>query len=243
MLKKSKYPVILLSLVFILSFSLSGSAVNYDLAGGSFYTTLTLTNLNNAIENYNESIEQAQQEGDLSVTKMDKMNSAIGFFGGLGLSLRRNFGLGATFESFSTGTGTEITVDDQYGEIDLDIGIDLAVNGLVTMLNTDLNDYIGLSGGGGYYYGTLDMTANISASGDYADYIQNESFSETANVSGFGFKAGGSLHYPLTRQSILFSEVHYRMLSLETGEENNLTNDTTLNANGIEMRLGVAFRF
>ncbi|MCF7875800.1 hypothetical protein K9M06_01965 [Candidatus Bipolaricaulota bacterium] len=243
MFKKSKLLALLLSLVFLAGLSFNGAAINYDLVGGSFYTTLQLTDLNNAIENYNESIKDIEQEGDITVTKMDKMNSAFGFYGGTGLNMGRNLTLGATFESFSAGTGTEISGKDEHGEVNLDLGIDLAVNGLVTTLNSDINEYIGLSGGAGYYYGTVSMSASISATGDYANYIQDQSFSDSASVSGFGFKAGGTLNYPLSRRASLYSAVHYRMLTLKTEAQNSLTNDAALNANGVEMRVGITYRF
>jgi len=230
--------VLVLSLVSVPSALCSGSP--FEFVGGGFYTTLTLTDLNDAIEDYNNSIDQLEQQG-MSVTKMNKINQSVGFFGGARFNLGNMLSVGSTFDTFSAGTGTEIDYEDQYGTIDVDLNIDLSVSGLVGTVGANINEYIGLSGGAGYYFGTVSMSGSVTATGDYAGYFQMPEESESADLSGVGFKAGGHLNYPLNDQLSIYSSVQYRILELATQNDNTLTNDTTLNANGVEVRFGVSF--
>lgn len=123
----------------------------------------------------------------------------------------------------------------------MDLNIDLSVSGMVGMVSVNINDYIGLDGGAGYYFGTISMSGSANATGDYAGYFQMDQTSESADLSGVGFKAGGHFNYPINDQLSINSSVNYRILELETQNDNSLTNDTTLNANGIEVRFGVSF--
>ncbi|MCF7889743.1 hypothetical protein K9M78_00825 [Candidatus Bipolaricaulota bacterium] len=236
---RSKLLILALTLSLVLIPSVLCSASPFELVGGGFYTTLTLTDLNDAIEDYNNSIEQFEQEG-VSVSKMNKINQTLGVFGGARLNVGNRLAVGGTFDTFSAGTGTEIDYDDQYGEIDLDLGIDLSVSGLVGTVSANINDYIGLNGGAGYYFGTVSMSASATATGDYSGYFDLDE-SESADLSGFGFKAGGHFNYPVNNQLSLYTSVNYRILELATQIDNSLTNDTTLNANGVEVRFGISF--
>ena len=237
---KSKLLVLGLTISLILIPSVLVSGSPFELSGGGFYTTLTMTDLNDAIEDYNNSIDQISQQG-VSATKMDKINQSIGFYGGAEFNLNNMLALGGSFDSFSAGTGTKIDYSDQNGTIDVDLNIDLSVSGMVGMVSANINDYIGLDGGAGYYFGTISMLGSANATGDYAGYFQMDQASESADLSGVGFKAGGHFNYPINDQLSINSSVNYRILELETQNDNSLTNDTTLNANGIELRFGVSF--
>lgn len=237
---RSKLLVMVLALSLVLAPSVLCSGSPFEFVGGGFYTTLTLTDLNDAIEDYNNSIDQLDQQG-VSVTKMNKINQSVGFFGGTKFNLDNMLSVGGSFDNFSAGTGTEIDYSDQYGTIDVDLDIDLSVSGLVGTVGINVNEYIGLNGGAGYYFGTVSMSASASATGDYSDYFQMPDESERADLSGVGFKAGGHLSYPLDDQLSISSSVNYRILELATQNDNSLTNDTTLNANGVEVRFGVSF--
>ncbi len=171
---------------------------------------------------------------------MDKIDNAIGYFAGTKLNMGNGLAVGGTFDTFSAGTGTEIDYSDQYGTIDLDLDIDLSVSSFVGTVSTDINEFIGLNGGGGYYFGTVTMSGSGTASGDYSGYFDIDE-SESADLKGFGFKAGGHFNYPMNNQVSLTSAVNYRILELEAENDNSLTNDTTLNANGIELRFGILF--
>mgnify|MGYP000615539675 CR=1 FL=1 len=237
---RSKLLVMVLTLSLVLITSTICLAGPFEFIGGGFYTTLTLTDLNDAIEDYNNSIDQLDQQG-VSATKMNKINQSVGFFGGTKFNFNNMLSVSGSFDNFSAGTGTEIDYSDQYGTIDVDLDIDLSVSGLVGTVGVNVNEYIGLNGGAGYYFGTVSMSGSASATGDYSDYFQMTEESESADLSGVGFKAGGHLNYPLNDQLSIYSAVNYRILELATQNDNALTNDTTLNANGIEVRFGVSF--
>ena len=239
MFEDSKLLIPGLLLLLVLTPSLACAANTYRLSGGGMYTTLKLTDLNNAIENYNDSIEQFEQEG-ANVSKMDKINQAFGFFVGTRMDVGGGLALGGTVDTFTAGTGTDIDYEDQYGEIDVDLDIDLSISGLAGTVSANINDYIGVSGGGGYYLGTINMSSSITATGDYSQYSE-DNMSESADVSGTGFKAGGHINYPFSRQVRLYSAVHYRILDLEVHDDNSLTNGSLLNANGVEVRFGISF--
>ncbi len=236
---KTELAALTLICTLILCFSVQTYANSSELIGGIFYTSLELNDLNKAIDNYNQDIEEIEQEG-VSATKMEEIDDAIGYFGGTKLDLNDGVSLSGTFETFSESTGTEIDYSDPNNnstiEVDLEIG--LSVSGLVATLNSELNDYIGLCGGGGYYFGEITMSGSSTATGDYADYFTSSS--ETTELNGFGFKAGGYFSYPVNYQLALNAAVHYRFLELDPGI-NSLTSDSPLDINGIELRFGVAF--
>lgn len=83
---KSKLLILGLAISLILVPSVLVSGNPFELSGGGFYTTLTMTDLNDAIEDYNNSIDQISQQG-VSATKMDKINQSIGFYGGAEFNL------------------------------------------------------------------------------------------------------------------------------------------------------------
>jgi len=238
MSNRPKTQLILLSLLLVAGLTFSCSAVTLEIAGGGLFTTLALPELNKVIDDFNSEIEEIQEELEeegVTVTKMNNINSGFGFYGGAKLNLNRSLGVGAYFDNFSAGTGTKIE-SDEYN-IDFELNIDLSVNGSVAVLSFDLNDYIGVHGGGGYYFGSLSM----SAKGDIGEDIDEDEI--VANLTGLGYKVGGTFNYPLTGQATLSSSVNYRSLQLGVASTNELTTieTDTLDANGIEVKVGISF--
>jgi|GEM_PF-3753117 len=236
---KTEMKVLTLICALLLFFSVPTYANSSELIGGIFYTSLELPSLNEAIDNYNDEIEEIEQEG-VSATEMDEIDDAIGYFGGTKLDLNDGISLSGTFETFSESTATEIDYSENNDTIEVGLEIGLSVSGLVATLNSELNEYISLVGGGGYYFGEVSMSGSATSTGDYSDYFVLEETSVSTELNGFGFKAGGYFSYPVNYQLAINAAVHYRFLELETGA-NSLTNATALDANGIELRFGVAF--
>jgi len=236
---KTEMKVLTLICALLLFFSVPTYANSSELIGGIFYTSLELPSLNEAIDNYNDEIEEIEQEG-VSATEMDEIDDAIGYFGGTKLDLNDEISLSGTFETFTESTGTKIDYSEDGNSIEVDLEIELSVSGLVGTLSFELNEYIGLIGGGGYYFGEISMSGSATSTGDYSDYFVLEETSDSTDLNGFGFKAGGYFSYPVNYQLAINAAVHYRFLELETGA-NSLTNATALDTNGIELRFGVAF--
>lgn len=239
MSNRPKTRLILLSLLLVAGLTFSCSAVTLEIAGGGLFTTLALPELNKVIDDFNSEIEDIQEELEeegITVTTMNNINSGFGFYGGAKLNLNRSLGVGAYFDNFSAGTGTQIE-SDEYN-VDFELNIDLSVNGSVAVLSFDLNDYIGVNGGGGYYFGSVSMSAKGNI--DFEAIDEDEI---VANLTGLGYKVGGTFNYPLTDQATLSSSVNYRSLQLGVASTNELTTieTDTLDASGIEVKVGISF--
>ncbi|MBS3789080.1 outer membrane beta-barrel protein [Candidatus Bipolaricaulota bacterium] len=242
MSNRPKLLVVLFSLILATGIAFSSAAGPLEFSGGGLYTTLALPKLNDVIDDYNSDIEELQNEldGQASISKMNNINSGFGLYGGTTLNINRYLGIGVTFENFSAGTGTQINYSEEgVGEIDFELGIDLSVTSAVALLNINLNEYLGLIGGGGYYFGSVSMTAKGTI--DYEGISESFDEEEKESLSGLGYKFGGTFSYPLTSQASLSTTVSYRLLNLGIAGTGLISNGETLNANGLEVKVGIAF--
>lgn len=247
MSNRPKLLAIFISLILAGGLGFSCAASPLEFSGGGLYTTLALPQLNGedgVIEGFNSEIESIKDQlgdvEDVTITKMNKLNTGFGLYGGTTLNLNRYLGIGATFENFSAGTGTQIDYSEEgVGEIDFELGIDLSVTSAVALLNINLNEYLGLIGGGGYYLGNVSMTAQGTI--NYEGVSESFDESQDAPISGLGYKFGGKFSYPLTSQASLSTSVNYRLLNLGIPGTGLVPNGADLNANGIEVKVGISF--
>lgn len=233
--------VILISVLsFLIIFSGSVLALDYELVGGGIYTSLELTDFNDNVEQLNNELEEGGNLVGYEVEKMDKINSALGFYGGVRFNTSNRFfdNIEVTYERFAPGTGTSIDYSDQYGTLDLDMDINITINGLVATLSHKVNEYISLKSGVGYYFGATEATATAEGTGAYS---VSEEQTETNNLNGFGYKIGAAFDYALkdNENNSLFADINYRILELKFEEDE----DNTVNANGVELRVGISHKY
>jgi len=226
-----KKGIIALTLALMLVFS--GSVMAYEFVGGAIYTTFELDELNSEIESFNT------QMNDLGINeKMDKLDSSFGFYGGVRFNTSEKTSIDLTYEKYSPNTGVDINYTDATNGIDLDIGMDmnLDINGLVVTGKNKINDIFNLNAGAGYYFGTAKITSEFSGTDGVGTIDESEEVTE--DYSGFGFKVGAGVDYELEGNSSLYADLNYRILELDAEDT-----DTTVNANGIELKGGLSYKF
>ena len=212
--------------------------------GGIIYTTFKPENLNEEIETDNNTIQDYIDNNSSIISsktfnKMDKMESALGFFIGAKKDFE-NFKAGTNFERFSK------KVEGDYN-IELNSGItyertytkEIAVNGVVGNISKSINDYVGFEAGLGYYIGSGKFKYNYVKYDSNNNIVDENNPEEELNLeNGFGFKIGTNLNYPINSNLNIIGNFNYRNLQLDV--EN--TNDS-IDLSGIEFSGGLNYRY
>ncbi|MFW6270045.1 MAG: hypothetical protein ACOC4G_08190 [Bacillota bacterium] len=155
--------------------------------------------------------------------------------------------LSSTYERFSAGTDGSINVSgtDEEGyefEEDMKIEYDITINGISGVYGHKINNYISINGGAGYYFG--DGEVLVSYKGVYdGTTVEDEEESASLDLSGFGFKVGGDVDYPIEDDYSLTASLNYRILDLDAESDEETTDDDSLTADGFELKGGIAYSF
>jgi len=193
-----------------------------SLYGGVYYTTLADTDLDT--------------EGDeLSLD----LTSGFGFNAGGEMQMTPEFGVAAEFSRIFVSDSDSITETGggvtATGEVEANLPVNAIRGNAVLNLNElmeqeNLPD-IKIKGGAGYYFGELDFEGEVTVNGE-----TYEEYSESEDLSGFGFRIGASVEQEVTDDFSVKGDIGYRILDLENGGDD-------VNANGVELGAGVAYSF
>ena len=198
------------------------------------------------------------------VNKINNIDNVSGYFGGIERKIDSKVDGAVFFEGFSIKRSGELNYNLEQGPSsdnynferqDTDLAIDLSVNSLVGMLSFDVSKHYSLSTGGGYYLGSLKWAENNDLSRGHYDgeMVFEETIeynvSENAGLSGFGLKVGSSFKHSLAENLNFVVTGNYRWLYLEIdrkGEGSSytpglLSGYSSLNTNGLEIKIGVSF--
>ena len=196
--------------------------------------------------------------------KINNIDNVSGYYGGIKRRIDSKIDGAVFFEGFSIKRSGELNYNLEQGPSsdnynferqDTDLAIDLSVNSLVGMLSFDLSKHYSLSTGGGYYLGSLNWEENTDLSRGYYDgeMVFEETIeynvSKNAGLSGFGLKVGSSFKHSLAENLNFVVTGNYRWLHLEINRKGEgssytpglLSGYSSLNTNGLEIKIGVSF--
>lgn len=246
-MRRSLPIVFILVVLLVVIYSVNNGRCT-ELLGGGIYTTFAFPKLNNLIDEYNSYMRQTPPDIVNIDSELGKINNAYGFYGGGSLHLDSALSIGIICENLTTNTGYEATYYLDVATFNYTTDIKLSFRGLMVTSSYRINDYLTIGGGGGYYFGTMDIDTSIK---DY-DEEKEDWFvkDQLIDLGGLGFKVGVSANYPLTEHIKVHSKAHYRILGLDAEDDivlegtDYLQLDTpSLNAKGVELRAGISYLF
>lgn len=232
-----------LAVLLVFSISVSVSASNgFEFIGGGIYTTVDSDFLNNVTKNVNYLFKGIQNETDLqlSISEMDEINSGFGLYVGGLLPLNRNFKIGGYYERLNFSSEGNLK-SPLINREEIEVSIGLPVNGVVGTAVLNINDFISLNGGVGYYFGGYNTRLTCFENGIEVE-VPNLTLDETVDVSGIGFNFGANIDYPINEQMSIIGGANYRILSLAPKDEDKY-GDNEIDLDGFEFRGGIAYKF
>lgn len=236
---------VLFVLSILLVFSVSINASNgFEFIGGGIYTTVDSDELNDEVVGVNLILNLLKEElyydgFKADVSKMDKIDSAFGFYAGGLLPVNDNFKFGGYYERFKLSSEANLTVPSENA--DININIDLPVNGIVGTARYSINKFVAINGGVGFYFGEFSESIKFYEDGREVK-VEDLSLDHKVDINGFGFKFGADINYPINEQTSINGGANYRILSLTPKDEDKYGDDE-INLNGFEIRGGIAYKF
>lgn len=225
-----KLTVLFIFTVFLLfSVTLVGFAGDLEVIGGFTYTTIDSDDLDDLVDSFNNSLEEEASRSeelhgyDIDISKVDKIDSASGFYLGGRLPINEKVKIGGYYEYFNADSEGKVKYLDFDEEIKLKM--EIPVNGLVGIASYNINDYLAVNGGLGYYFGEIEIkTGSLSIM--------------KTDLNGLGFKLGTDLNFPLSEKISIIGAANYRILTLEADDF-----DEDINFNGLEFKGGISCKF
>lgn len=213
----------LLSLVLVFAPLLGVNAQENDINiySGAYYTSFADSEL-------------ADLDDELNID----LSSGIGFKVGGEIKIVPEFGISGEYSRIFNSDSTSETMFFDGEEVDMNIDVNMPVNTIrgAAILNVhELMEQenipsIKLSGGLGYYFGEMEVTAEATAN----EITETETESE--DFSGIGFKFDIAIEQEVADNFNVNGDIGYRILDLENGDDD-------FNANGLELGAGVSYSF
>ncbi len=230
-----KKRVTLLVLVSLLVISVGVSAQDFEFVGGVTYSTFALTDTNEYIDYMNSNLDEAEEDDpDAEISKMDKMDSAIGFFAGVQKKINEEVTVGGQYERYSLDSNGSLELDP----IEASIGLKLNLNALVGTVSYKVNDNFALNGGVGYYFG--QYITEFKGYDPISDEPLDDPVKDESPVTGIGFKIGGAYNHQLKSDVSFTAAANYRILNLTYTEYEDAEPE---DAGGFEISGGIAYGF
>ncbi|MTI59486.1 MAG: porin family protein [Firmicutes bacterium] len=212
---------VLFTVFLLFSVTVVGLASDWEVIGGFTYTTIDSDELDDFVDSLNNSLEEEAYGYDVDISKVDKIDSGSGFYLGGRLPINENIKIGGYYEYFNADTEGKVKSLDFDEEIKIEM--EIPVNGLVGIASYNINDYLAVNGGLGYYFGEIE--------------IKTGPFSiMKTDLNGLGFKLGTDLNYPLNEKISIIGAANYRILTLEADDYY----DDDIDFNGFEFKGGIS---
>lgn len=114
--------------------------------------------------------------------------------------------------------------------------LDIEVQGFAINGERKINDYFGITGSIGYYYGEVETSYNYKTNDPTLD---DDSDSVTDDLEGgAGFKIGVSTDFPVSENLSLTGKANYRVLELDIEDT-----DESIDFDGWEIKAGLSYKF
>ncbi|OCL27788.1 hypothetical protein U472_04350 [Orenia metallireducens] len=241
-----KFTILLALLIMCLSSTVVFAG--YEVVGGGIYTTFDFSNLNDWIKNVNKDTFSAS---DLKSNKFDEIENTAGFYLG-GYTDLPTFSpklkIGGEYENISPDKSKLYKKENDGFEVDATINIDL--QGFTGVAKYQVNKFIIINGGLGYYTGEYEFEVENSESYNYT---------QKADLSGIGAKLGIGSSYSLSENVNIYGNANYRILTLDMDFDDSVSVDEAyidgnyndqkddgedeLDASGFELTFGLAYKF
>jgi hypothetical protein len=237
--------IIFLTIILVLSISSLTFAAGFEFDGGFLYTTFDSDTLNAGINNvndiYQDDANYFRSLGyNVNVDKADDLDSATGFWIGFNTDYFKNLGykIGMSYEAFSNDVEANSYVTDPNSSFYYNIhdSVDVEVQGFVVNGERKINDYFGITGSVGYYYGEVEVS-HKEESNDPNFNINPPKVSDDLD-GGAGFKIGVSTDFPLSENLSLTGKANYRVLELDIEDT-----DESIDFDGWDLKAGLSYKF
>ena len=166
------------------------------------------------------------------------LSSGIGFKVGGEIGIVPEFGISGEYSRIFNSDSTSETMFFDGEEVDMNIDVNMPINtirgaallNIHELMEQDNIPSIKLSGGLGYYFGEMEVTAEATAN----EITETETESE--DFSGIGFKFDIAIEQEVADNFNVNGDIGYRILDLENGDDD-------FNANGLELGAGISYSF
>lgn len=240
--------IILLTAILVLSISSLTFAAGFEFDGGFLYTTFDSDTINEDINGVNDIYQNDANYFrslgyNVNVDKADDLDSATGFWIGFNTDYFKNerslgYEVGMNYETFSNDVEANSYVTDPNSSryYKLHTSGDIEVQGFTVNGKKKINDYFGITGSVGYYYGEVEVSHKEESNDPNFNY-------NPPNVSddlegGAGFKIGISTDFPVSENLALTGKANYRVLELDIEDT-----DESIDFDGWELKAGLSYKF
>jgi hypothetical protein len=245
--------IIIFTIILLVGFSSISLAADFEFDGGFLYTTFDSDNLNdgtNGINDYYQNqIDNAENDPNIDLqvnnfNKMDELDNATGYWIGFKSDYLKNelglgYEIGVNYETFSNEVEANLHVTDQNTSeyIKIDDSLEVEVKGFAVNGERKVNDYFGITGTIGYYYGEIKFSEKEEIyDGSQTDTYENSGSNDLEG--GAGFKVGLSTDFPLSENLTVIGNANYRWLELDIEDSNE-----SIDFNGWELKAGLSYKF
>lgn len=239
--------IIFLTVILVLSFSSLTLATGFEFDGGYLYTTFDSDNINEIIDGvnniYQNGVNNFNSSGyDVNLDQADNLDSATGFWIGFKTDYFKkkrslDYEVGINYETFSNDVEANLHATDPNSSnyYKLHTSGDIEVQGFVINGERKINDYFGINGSIGYYYGEIEFSSkqdtNLSTENPFIPFKNDLE-------GGAGFKIGLSTYFSVSENLALTGKANYRVLELDIEET-----DESIDFNGWEIKTGLSYEF
>lgn len=243
--------IIFITVILLVGFSSISLAADFEFDGGFLYTTFDSNNLNDGINGINEGYQNILDSGEEGIDynlenfdKMDDFDSATGYWIGFKSDYFKNqlgldYEIGISYEAFSNDVEANLHISNPNGPEyrKLSDSLEVEVEGFVINGERTINDYFGITGAIGYYYGEISFSEKEEEfDGTETDIYINSGSNDLDN--DWGFKIGLSTDYPLSDNLNVIGNANYRWLELDIEDSNE-----SIDFDGWELKAGLSYKF
>ena len=243
--------IIFITVILVLSISSMSLAADFEFDGGFLYTTFDSDNLNDGINGINEGYQNILDSGEEGINynlenfdKMDDFDNATGYWIGFKSDYFKNqlgldYKIGISYEAFSNDIEANLHISNPNGPeyLKLSDSLEVEVEGFVINGERTINDYFGITGAIGYYYGEISFSEKKEEfDGTETDIYKNSGSNDLDN--DWGFKIGLSTDYPLSDNLNVIGNANYRWLELDIEDSNE-----SIDFDGWELKAGLSYKF
>jgi hypothetical protein len=240
--------IIFLTTILVLSISSLTFAAGFEFDGGYLYTTFDSDTINEGIDGVNNIYQNGANNFnssgyDVNLDQADDLDSATGFWIGFKTDYFKNerslgYEVGMNYETFSNDVEANLHATDPTSSLyyKMHDSLDIEVQGFAINGERKINDYFGITGSIGYYYGEVETSYNYKTNDPTLD---DDSDSVTDDLEGgAGFKIGVSTDFPVSENLSLTGKANYRVLELDIEDT-----DESIDFDGWEIKAGLSYKF
>ncbi|MFN2341222.1 MAG: hypothetical protein ABR547_08135 [Halanaerobium sp.] len=226
-------------------------AADFEFDGGFIYTTFDSDNLNDVTEVtnniYQALVNYIEDDPDYVLNdfdKMDDLDKATGYWIGFRSDYFKNelgldYEIGVRYETFSNDVEANLHTTNQNtsDSIKINTSLEVEVKGFAVNGERKINDYIGITGTIGYYYGEISYLTDGEETLEGETIDTEEGFSNDLE-GGAGFKVGISTDFPISDNLDVIGNANYRILELDIEDSNE-----SIDFDGWELKGGLSYKF